>query len=153
MKSDATTAAAYLKTLPPDRRAALSKVRSLIRKKLPKGFVEQMEWGVISYVVPLSRYPDTYNGKPLMLAGLSAQKNYMVVYLMGVYSSPELRKWFTRAYAATGKKLDLGGACVRFKSLDALPLEVVGEAVSKLSVDGLVALFANRGAKKKPQKP
>lgn len=143
------TAAEYLKTLPADRRAALSTVRAAIRKKLPRGFVETIEFGMISWVVPLERYPDTYNGRPLMLAALASQKNHMSVYLIGAYASPPLRKWFEAAYAASGKKLDMGKSCVRFKTLEALALDIVATAISRLSVDAYVKL-AEAAKRQKP---
>jgi hypothetical protein len=140
MKRETSTPAEYLKRLPAERRAALTKVRAAIRKQLPRGFVETMAFGMISYVVPLERYPDPYNGQPLMLAALASQKNHMAVYLLGVYASKDLRAWFEKAYAASGKKLDMGKSCVRFKTLDALALDVVAQAIGKLSVDAYVKL-------------
>ena len=148
--STAKTVADYLKGLPADRRAALSAVRDTIKQNLPPGYEEGMQWGMISYYVPLKRYPDTYNGQPLCVAGLASQKQYMAVYLMGVYSSPVLGSWFRQAYRDSGKKLDMGQSCVRFKTLDDLPLDVVGRAIAKVPVDALTAAHdAVHGAKKK----
>jgi hypothetical protein len=140
MHSDATTVKEYLDSLPEDRRAALSKVRTVIRKNLPKGVVERMNWGMITYEVPLSTYPDTYNGQPLMFAALASQKRHMAVYLMGIYGSDDLRDWFEEAYRATGKRMDVGKSCVRFTKLDDLPLDVVGEAVGAVSLDEFLAM-------------
>jgi hypothetical protein len=97
MHSDATTVKAYLDSLPDDRRTALAKVRTVIRKNLPAGYVEAMNWGMIVYEVPLTTYPDTYNGQPLAIAGLASQKNHMAVYLMGIYGSDALRERFEAA--------------------------------------------------------
>ena len=139
MKSDATTVKEYLDSLPEDRRKAISAVRREIRKRLPKGYVEQMQYGMIGYSVPLRRYPETYNGQPLNLAALASQKNYMSVYLTNVYSE--------REYRATGKRMDTGKSCVRFRRLDDLPVELIGEAVSKTSVDDFIAQYEQaRGA-------
>ena len=143
---------AYLSELPEDRRSALTRVRSVIRKHLPRGFEETMQYGMISYVVPLSRYPDTYNGQPLTVASLGSQKNHMAVYLMGVYGSPELRTWFESAYAKHGKRLDAGKSCVRFKALDDLALEAVAGAIERVSVADLIAQSeAAHGGKKSTQ--
>ncbi len=135
MRSEAATVAEYLKSLPEDRRRAMSEVRKVILKHLPKGYEETMNWGMISYEIPLSRYPKTYNGQPLAYAALASQKNYMSVYLMSIYAEKESENWFHAAYRATGKKLDCGKCCVRFKKLEDLPLEVIGKAVAQKSPD------------------
>jgi len=143
VQSSAATVKDYLEELPEDRRKAISKVRAVIRKNLPKGFVETMNWGMITYEVPLKTVPDTYNGKPLMYAGLASQKNHMAVYLSNVYADPEITDWFINAYKDTGKKLDMGKSCVRFKKLENLPLEVIGEAIAFTSLDDFVELYEN----------
>lgn len=139
--SDAQTVAEYLAELPEDRRKAIKAVRAEIRKRLPKGYVETMQYGMISYVVPSKVLAKTYNGQPLALASLGNQKNYMTVYLNNVYAFPELESWFLEAYAATGKKLDMGKSCVRFKRLEDLPLDVVGEAIARTPVDAFIAKY------------
>jgi len=144
MKSDATTVAEYLASLPDDRRHALSKVRAVIRKSLPKGIVETMNWGMIAYEIPLSRYPDTYNGQPLMIAALASQKNHMAVYLSGIYIDEQLRQQFEEKYAASGKKLDAGKSCVRFKRIDDLPLDVIGDAIAACTVEQVIAVSESR---------
>lgn len=131
----------YLASLPEDARTALSAVRKVILKNLPEGFEEAIQYGMLGYQIPLSRYPKTYNGQPLTLAGLASRKGHMTLHLMSIYGDSKLREWFESAYAATGKKLDLGKACIRFKSLDALPLDVVGEAIAKVSVDDFIAAY------------
>jgi len=138
MRSDATTVDRYLAELPEERRAAIEAVRATILKKLPKGYEEAMNWGMISYQVPLDTYPDTYNGQPLMYAALASQKNYMAVYLTGIYMSEKSRKEFETAYKATGKKLDAGKSCVRFKKLDDLPLPLIGKVIAATKVKDLI---------------
>ena len=148
MQSDVESVEEYIAGLPDERRAAISTVRDRINARLPEGYVEQMDWGMISWVVPLETKPDTYNGKPLCYAALASQKQHMAVYLMGLYTDgPEL-EWFRGEYAERGIKLDMGKSCVRFKQLDDLPLDVLGEAVGKIEVDEFVARYdATRGAR------
>ncbi|MGN6110658.1 MAG: DUF1801 domain-containing protein [Kofleriaceae bacterium] len=138
---DADTVEDYLAKLPADRRAALSRVRAIVNENLPPGFEEGIQYGAITWYVPLSRYPVTYNGQPLALASLASQKNYMALYLMCVYGDAELERWFRAAYRAAGKKLDMGKACVRFDRIEALLLEVVGEAIRKVSVDAYIERY------------
>jgi len=147
--SKAQTVADYLASLPDEKRAAIAAVRKVVKKNLPKGFVEGMQWGMISWYVPLARFPDTYNGEPLCLAGLAAQKSHNALYLMSVYGSPKLQKWFVDAYKKSGKKLDMGKSCLRFKSLDALPLDVIGETIAKVSLDDYLAGYEQVRAKTK----
>ena len=141
MQSSAPTVSAYLKSLPPDRRAALRAVRTAIRKHLPAGYKEAMNWGMITYQVPLRTFPDTYNGQPLMYAALASQKNYMVVYLTGIYTSPARYEAFKKAYKATGKRWDVGKSCVRFRALDDLPLELISATIASMPVDAFVKQF------------
>lgn len=139
MQSDARTVRDYLASLPDDRRLALQTVRGIIRKNLPQGIVEAMNWGMIAYEIPLATYPATYNGQPLMFAALASQKNHMAVYLSGVYGSSELRTQFDEDYKASGKKMDVGKSCVRFRKLDDLPLDVIGRAIAACSVEQFIA--------------
>lgn len=140
MQCNAKTVQEYLESLPEDRQQAISTVRDVILKNLPKGYQETMNWGMISYEVPLTDYPDTYNKQPMMYAALASQKNHMAVYMMGLYMDSPLRNGFVTDYTATGKKLDMGGACIRFKKLENLPLEVIGEYIAKVPADKLVAI-------------
>ena len=140
MRSDATTVKQYLAELPAERRKALTKVRKAIRANLPAGYEEVMNWGMITYQVPLETYPDTYNGQPLMYAGLASQKNHMAVYLSAVYLNPTSLEAFQEAYEATGKKLDMGKSCVRFKTLDDLPLDLIGETIASMRAYEFVEL-------------
>ena len=147
--SDAQTVAEYLAEMPEDRRKAIKAVRAEIRKRLPKGYVETMQYGMISYVVPSKVLAKTYNGQPLALASLGNQKQYMALYLNNVYAFPEVESWFLEAYAASGKKLDMGKSCVRFKRLEDLPLDVVGEAIARTPVDAFIAKYEEaRGSRK-----
>jgi uncharacterized protein YdhG (YjbR/CyaY superfamily) len=138
MQSKANTVKEYLAELPDERRKTISAVRKEILKKLPKGYEETMNWGMITYQVPLKTCPDTYNGQPLMYAALASQKNHMAVYLMGIYMSEEAREDFEAKYRATGKRIDVGKSCVRFKKLEHLPLELIGEAIATMEVDEFI---------------
>ena len=140
MRSEANTVEGYLKGLPEERRKAISAVRKVILKNLPKGFEEVMNYGMISYQVPLSVCPDTYNGQPLMYAALASQKNHMAVYLMGIYTGGELRAKFETAYKETGKRFDAGKSCVRFKKLDDLPLDLIGKVIGSISFKDYINL-------------
>ena len=139
MQSDATTVAQYLAELPADRRAAIAAVRQTILANLPVGYEEAINWGMITYQVPLDRYPDTYNGQPLAYAALASQKNYMAVYLTGIYMDDAARQRFEAAYRATGKRYDVGKSCVRFRKLDDLPLALIGESIALFGVDEFIA--------------
>ena len=140
MRSSATSVADYLRALPDDRRTALETVRRVINDHLPPGYEEAMNWGMITWQVPLETCPDTYNGQPLMYAALASQKRYMAVHLMGIYTSPGARDAFEAAYRATGKRFDAGKACVRFRKLADLPLDLIGETIAALPADELVRL-------------
>lgn len=140
MQSKAKTVQQYLSELPNDRLEAIEAVREVILDNLREGFEEAMNWGMITYQVPLERYPDTYNKKPLMMAALASQKNHMAVYLTGVYADADSRARFTTAYQATGKRMDIGQSCVRFRKLEDLPLELIGEAIAEYSVDEFIEL-------------
>ena len=139
MRSDATTVEAYLAELPHDRRAALEVVRQTVLDHLPEGLVETMAWGMISYVVPLQTFADTYNGEPLVHTALANQKQHMSLYLNAIYADERIREDFEEAYRATGKRYDVGKSCVRFRRLDDLPLDVVAEAIQSTSAEQLIA--------------
>ncbi|MEN8614090.1 DUF1801 domain-containing protein [Dehalogenimonas sp. THU2] len=143
MRSEANSVEDYLSELPEECRAAIEKVRDVILKNLPEGFEEVMNWGMITYQVPLTIYPNTYNKKPLMYAGLSSQKNHMAVYLNSVYLDEQSQREFEAQYKATGKRYDMGKSCVRFKKLDDLPLPLIGEAIAAYSVEDFVTKVKN----------
>lgn len=137
MTSDAKTPAAYLESLPEERRAALSRVRSVIRKNLPKGYSEQMQYGMIGWVVPHKLYPGGYHcdpKQPLPYVHLASQKNHMALYAMAVYLQPQMGVWLRERFAQAGKRLDMGKSCIRFRKLEDVPLDVIGELVAKVPV-------------------
>ena len=135
VSSKATTPSAYLASLPAERRKVVAAVRKVIRENLPAGYVESMNWGMLAYEVPLTRYPDTYNGQPLMYLALAAQKNNYALYLTSAASNKTLMAELASAYKAAGRKLDMGKSCLRFKQLEELPLEVIGALVASTSVE------------------
>lgn len=152
MKSTATTVPDYLASLPPDRRAGIEAVRQVILKNLDKDYEEGMMWGMIGYAVPHRVWPLGYHcdpKKPLTMAALSSQKNNLTVYLMSVYSDKTERAWFQKAWAKTGKKLNMGGCCIRFRRLEDAALDVIGEAVrrtpAKAYVEHYVKALASTG--------
>lgn len=139
MQSKATTVEAYIAELPEDRKKAITDLRKVIKKNLPKGFKEVMGYGMMGYSVPHSLYPAGYHCNPkdpLPFIGLASQKNFIAVYHMGVYADPKLLKWFTDAHAkASSKKLDMGKSCMRYKKPEDIPYELIGELASKITVD------------------
>ena len=138
MRSNASTVEEYLSELPEESRAVIEAVRQVILKNLPRGYEEVINWGMITYQVPLETYSDTYNKKPLMYAALAAQKNHMAVYLTAIYMDEKTSIEFETAYRATGKRYDVGKSCVRFKGLADLPLELIGESIASLQVSEFV---------------
>jgi uncharacterized protein YdhG (YjbR/CyaY superfamily) len=149
MRTDARSIDEYIDSLPPDRQQALEEVRKVILNNLPKGYEEELNWGMITYQVPLEVYPDTYNKKPLMYAALASQKNHMAVYLTGIYTDEKRREEFENAYRATGKRYDVGKSCVRFRKLDDLPLDVLAEAIAALEMDVFVDLVKREQSNRK----
>lgn len=142
--STASTPEEYIKSLPDEKRAVIEAIRTVILRNLPKGFEEVMQYGMISYVVPLSLYPAGYrNDKktPLPYLSLAAQKNHYALYSMAVYGNPKLLKWFVDAYKKSGKKLDMGKGCIRGKRLEDFALDVIGQAATKLTVDEYIAQY------------
>jgi Domain of unknown function (DU1801) len=139
MRSDAADVDSYLAELPDDRRDALGTVRQVVLANLPAGYEEVMQYGMISYVVPLERFPETYNGQPLAVASLANQKRHMALYLIGVYGDEGNQAWLKERWAATGKKLDMGKSCLRVRRPDDLALHIVAEAIARTSVDDLIA--------------
>ncbi len=162
MQSKAATVDAYLKQLPEDRRAAIAAVRKAILKSLDKGYQETMQYGMIGYSVPHSIYPAGYHcdpKQPLPFASLASQKNHMAVYLMCMYGHPTHEKWFRAEWeksvkAGRAKKLDMGKSCIRFKKLEDIDLDLIGEAISRVSVKELIKFYEdailvmNKGAAK-----
>ena len=152
MKSTATTVKAYLASLPADRRQGIEAVRKVIRANLDTHYEESMLWGMIGYAVPHRVWPHGYHcdpSKPLMMAALSSQKNNLTVYLMSVYGDKAERAWFQKAWAKTGKKLDMGGCCIRFTKVEDAALDVIGEAIrrtpAKAYIERYVQTLAGTG--------
>jgi len=152
VQSKAKTVEQYLADLPPERREAIDAVRKVILKNLPDGFEETMQYGMISYVVPFKLFPAGYHcdpNQPLCFASLASQKNHMAIYLMTIYGHKDTENWFVKAYKATGKKLDMGKSCVRFKKLEDLPLDVIGQAIARVPVDKYIAAYEESRKKAK----
>ncbi len=148
--SDAATPDEYIASLPEDRRTTVAAVRDVVRRHLPQGFEEGMQYGMIGWYVPLERFPSTYNGQPLGLAGLASQKQYVSLYLNHVYGDRDTEAWFRERYVASGKRLDMGKSCVRFKRLGDLPLEVIGETIARVDLDAFLAHYEEaRGSSRK----
>jgi len=141
MKSEATSVEDYLARLPDDRREAISTIRDVVNEHLPEGYEETMAFGMIGWGIPLADYPDTYNGRPLGVVALASQKNHMALYLMGLYADEGLEEWFRAQYAERGLKLDMGKSCVRFKRLDQVPLDVIGEVVRRVPPDAYITQY------------
>ena len=139
--SSAATVDEYLAELPADRRAVVSTLRDLIVANLPPGYSEGMLYGMIGYAIPLSRYPNTYNGQPLAIAGLASQKGHLSLYLMSVYGDPALCAWFVDQHQKVGKKLDMGKSCIRFRKLEELELPAIAEVIRRVSVEDYIAHY------------
>ncbi len=155
MISKAATVAEYMSELPEDRRKAIDQVRKVIKKNLPKGVEEGMSYGAIGYYVPHKIYPAGYHcdpKQPLPFAGLASQKGHMSLYLCTLYMNPEMEQWLRAQFAENGKKLDMGKGCLRFKHLEDLPLDVVGEAVRRVPLEALIARYDENVAQSKARR-
>ena len=141
MHSKSKTVEQYLASLPADRRESISRVLTVVRRFIPRGYEEVMNWGMVCWQIPLSRYPRTYNGYPLMLAALASQKNHSAIYLTAVYGDLKLAHWFHDEYRKSGKKLDMGKSCVRFRTADELPLELIGRTIARVGVAEYLAMY------------
>ena len=145
MQSKAATPEEYIESLPDDRKVAMMKLRSTIKKNIPKGFAEVMSYGMLGYVVPHSIYSSGYHCDPklpLPFMSIASQKNFVAVYHMGIYANPGLLKWFSSEYPKYCKtKLDMGKACIRFKKLEDIPYKLIGELSSKRSVDKWIEMY------------
>ncbi|QNJ96755.1 DUF1801 domain-containing protein [Constantimarinum furrinae] len=145
MQSKAKTPEEYINELPEDRKEVISKLRKTILDNLPDGFQETMGYGMIGYVVPHSIYPDGYHcdpTTPLPFISLASQKNHIGFYHMGIYSDPELLKWFTDEYPKyVSNKLDMGKSCIRFKNMNKIPYELLGELASKMTPEDWVKKY------------
>ena len=141
VSSKAATVADYLAELPADRRAEIKRVRNLINSVLPAGYREGMGYGMIGWVIPLERYPDTCNKQPLAYAALAAQKNSNSLYLNCVYASKERTERLRAAFATAGKKLDMGKSCIRFKKADDLALDAIAEEIASTTPDEYIRIY------------
>ena len=141
VSSKAATPDAYIAELPPERRDFVSRLRDLVNANLPDGYVERMSWGMISWELPLERYPDTYNGQPLVYAALAAQKNHTALYLNCVYASEARTERLKAAWAAAGRKLDMGKSCLRFKRPEDVAEDVLAETVRSIPVERFIAEY------------
>jgi hypothetical protein len=139
--SEAPTPEAYLSELAPDRAGLVSSLRDLVNANLPDGYVERMNWGMISWEVPSERYPDTYNGQPLVYAALAAQKNYTALYLNCVQASEERTERLKAAWTASGRRLDMGKSCLRFKRAEDVAEDVLAETIRSIPVDRFIAEY------------
>jgi hypothetical protein len=137
----AKTVTEYIASLPTERQAVVKRLRTLLKKHMPKGYTEQIGWGAITYAVPMKVLPDTYNGQPLCYAAIAAQKNYYSLYLMSAYGDAKQAKWMESEFRKRGKKFDMGKSCLRFKTLDDLPLDVVAEAIASTPMDVYVERY------------
>jgi hypothetical protein len=156
MQSPATSVEQYLRELPDDRREAIEAVRDVILANLPTGYEEGMQYGMIGYYVPHSVYPKGYHcdpKQPLPFASLASQKNHMALYLMCIYGDPAHAAWFEKAWKKTGRKLDMGKSCVRFRRLEDVPLEVIGQAVKRVPVTKYVASYESTLASPRKGRP
>lgn len=146
VSSQARSTEEYLRALSPEREAALRAIVEVVRANLPPGFQEGMQYGMIAWSVPLERLPQTYNGKPLAYIALASHKQYVSLYLNHLYGDPAAERWFRQAYETTGRRLNMGKSCVRFRNLEELPLDLIGQAVARTSVDEYIAAYrAARG--------
>ncbi len=145
MQSKATSPEAYIDELPPERCEAISRLRQVILENLPDGFEETMSYGMIGYVIPHSRYPAGYHCNPkqaLPFMSIASQKNYIALYHMGLYANEDLMKWFVEEYQRrVAGKLDMGKSCVRFKKMEHIPYDLIGELVQKMSAEEWIALY------------
>jgi hypothetical protein len=141
VSSSASTPAAYLASLPADHRRVIAAVRKVIVDNLPHGYEERMNWGMISYEIPLSRYPTTYNGHPLSYLALARQKNNYALYVTSTSGNASLMAKLAAAYKAAGRKLDMGKSCLRFRTLEELPLDVIAEIVRSEPVESRIANY------------
>jgi len=145
MSASIETPKQYLDQLPIDRKKAISKLRTVLRKNLPSGFKEEINYNMIGYVVPHKLYPDGYHcdpSKPLPFINLASQKNFIALYHMGIYSDPKLLAWFTKNYAmAVDGKLDMGKSCIRFKKIETIPYELIGKLATKVTPQQWIKVY------------
>lgn len=147
MGSDVSTVQEYLDNLEPDRREVVSAVREVINDAMPDGYEEGIAYGMIGWSIPLERYPDTYNGQPLGYVALAAQKRYYSLYLNAVYAGSVDEAEFRRRWEASGRKLDMGKSCLRFRKLEDLDLDLIAETVAGTPLDAYIARYEQAPAR------
>ena len=147
MKIIANTVEEYVAALPTERQIAIEQLRKSIKNSLPEGFLETINYGTIGYVVPHSLYPPGYHCDPklpLPFMNIASQKNFIAVYHMGIYVDEKLMNWFRNAYSDHNKaKLDMGKSCIRFKKIEAIPTDLIGELASKITVSQWIEMYEN----------
>jgi uncharacterized protein YdhG (YjbR/CyaY superfamily) len=152
MQYKANSPEEYIKQLPAERQIVIQKIRERILNNLPEGFEETMSYGMLGYVVPHTLYLDGYHCTPelpLPFLNIASQKNFIAVYHMGIYAKKELYEWFTKEFPKHAKrKLDMGKSCIRFKYMDDIPYELIGELVKKMTVDEWITIYENNIKKK-----
>ena len=153
VRRDASSVDDYLDALPADRRAVVERTLALVRKHIPPGFEEGINYGMIGWTVPLSRYPDTYNGQPLSIVSLAAQKRHTALYLVAPYTDPALDGRIRKAYADAGKRLDMGKSCLRFRRFEDLETAVIAEVIAAVSPERFIELYEAGQAKAKSKRP
>jgi uncharacterized protein YdhG (YjbR/CyaY superfamily) len=145
MKQKETDVDAYVQKIAADRKKACEKLRSVIRQSIPQGFEEVINYGMPSYVVPHSLYPDGYHCDPklpLPFVSFASQKNFIAVYHMGIYANEDLMNWFVGEYPNhCSRKLDMGKSCIRFKKIDEIPYDLIGELMRRISVENWISLY------------
>ncbi|PKL90357.1 MAG: hypothetical protein CVV23_00450 [Ignavibacteriae bacterium HGW-Ignavibacteriae-2] len=153
MISNAATPEEYINSLPVERKQVVIKLRETVLKNLPEGFAEEINYGMLGYVVPHSIYPEGYHCNPklpLPFMNIASQKNFIAVYHMGIYSDKKLLEWFTADYKKISKtKLDMGKSCIRFKKIDQIPFELIGELCTKISPQQWIAVYEKHIKRKK----
>lgn len=152
MEAKPKTVDEYIKLIPEDKKDAFIKLRNTLIKYLPKGFSEEISYGMIGYVVPFSTYPAGYHCDsklPLPFVSIACQKNFIAVYHMGIYADEKLLNWFTELYSKNVKgKLDMGKSCMRFKKPEEIPFDLIGELMSKMTPAAWISLYENKFRKK-----
>ena len=129
----------FLASLPADRRATITAARKLVRDNIPAGYEEGMGWGMIMYSIPLTQFPNTYNGHPLCYLALASQKSHCAFYLMGAYGDPKQQAVLKSGFKRAGKKLDMGKSCLRFQTLDDLDLDSLGRVIASMKPEQMMA--------------
>lgn len=148
MQSSAKSPAQYMAELPEERKEAMTKLRNTILENLPKGFEEEMGYGNLGYVVPHSLYPSGYHctpNLPLPFMGIASQKNFIAFYHMGIYANEDLMNWFVQTYKDKySYKLDMGKSCIRFKKIEQIPFDILGELVQKVTPEDWISTYESK---------